>query len=91
VKLIEGVTGCVQPGEMLLVLGPPGSGCSTFIQALAGALHKDLKVTVSHWVCVCMRTNMYGYLSVCLYICMYVCMHVYLYMGFCHLFEHFPF
>ena len=28
-------TGCVRPGEMLLVLGRPGSGCSTFLKVLA--------------------------------------------------------
>ncbi|KAJ5773236.1 CDR ABC transporter [Penicillium paradoxum] len=27
-------TGCVRPGEMLLVLGRPGSGCSTFLKVL---------------------------------------------------------
>lgn len=26
--------GCVRPGEMLLVLGRPGSGCSTFLKVL---------------------------------------------------------
>lgn len=44
-KLLDGVTGSVLPGEMLLVLGPPGSGCSNFIQALAGALPESFKVT----------------------------------------------
>ncbi|KAJ6049546.1 uncharacterized protein N7446_007126 [Penicillium canescens] len=32
--ILDGFTGCVRPGEMLLVLGRPGSGCSTFLKAL---------------------------------------------------------
>lgn len=31
--LISNLDGCVRPGEMLLVLGRPGSGCSTFLKA----------------------------------------------------------
>ncbi|KAL8970742.1 MAG: hypothetical protein Q9183_001377 [Haloplaca sp. 2 TL-2023] len=33
--LLNDFTGCVRPGEMLLVLGRPGSGCSTFLKVLA--------------------------------------------------------
>ncbi|KAG6026034.1 hypothetical protein E4U41_001372, partial [Claviceps citrina] len=33
-ELISGFDGCVRPGELLLVLGRPGSGCSTFLKAL---------------------------------------------------------
>ena len=33
--IINDFTGCVRPGEMLLVLGKPGSGCSTFLKVLA--------------------------------------------------------
>ena len=33
--LIDDFTGCVKPGEMCLVLGKPGSGCSTFLKVLA--------------------------------------------------------
>ncbi|KAJ6151902.1 hypothetical protein N7497_006221 [Penicillium chrysogenum] len=38
-RLIKGLftragKGCVRPGEMLLVLGRPGSGCSTFLKVL---------------------------------------------------------
>lgn len=33
--LLNGFSGCIEPGEMLLVLGRPGSGCSTFLKALA--------------------------------------------------------
>ncbi|KAF4980544.1 hypothetical protein FZEAL_3479 [Fusarium zealandicum] len=31
--LISNFDGCVRPGELLLVLGRPGSGCSTFLKA----------------------------------------------------------
>ncbi|CEJ54144.1 hypothetical protein PMG11_00466 [Penicillium brasilianum] len=34
-NLLEDFTGIVKPGEMLLVLGRPGSGCSTFLRTLA--------------------------------------------------------
>ena len=34
-KLLDDFTGVVKPGEMLLVLGAPGSGCSTFLKVLA--------------------------------------------------------
>lgn len=33
--LLRNSHGCVQPGEMLLVLGRPGAGCSTLMQILA--------------------------------------------------------
>ena len=33
--ILHNFTGCVRPGEMLLVLGRPGSGCSTFLKVLA--------------------------------------------------------
>ncbi|KAL2269279.1 hypothetical protein VTJ83DRAFT_1463 [Remersonia thermophila] len=33
--LIHDFTGVVRPGEMMLVLGRPGSGCSTFLRAVA--------------------------------------------------------
>ena len=32
--IIDDFTGCVKPGEMLLVLGRPGAGCSTFLKVL---------------------------------------------------------
>lgn len=34
-KLLTGFTGSAQPGEMILVLGRPGAGCSTFLKAIA--------------------------------------------------------
>ena len=33
--IINDFTGCIKPAEMLLVLGRPGSGCSTFLKVLA--------------------------------------------------------
>lgn len=33
--LLHGFTGCVRPEEMVLVLGRPGSGCSTFLKVIA--------------------------------------------------------
>ena len=33
--IVNDFTGCIRPGEMLLVLGRPGSGCSTFLKVLA--------------------------------------------------------
>ncbi|KAF7984807.1 hypothetical protein HWV62_11820 [Athelia sp. TMB] len=33
--ILRGFEGCVRPGEMLLVLGSPGSGCSTLLKTLA--------------------------------------------------------
>ncbi|KAJ6261194.1 ABC multidrug transporter atrB [Drechslerella dactyloides] len=33
--LIDDITGLIKPQEMLLVLGRPGSGCSTFLKAIA--------------------------------------------------------
>ncbi|RSL87570.1 hypothetical protein CEP52_015482 [Fusarium oligoseptatum] len=36
VNILQGFDGIVEPGEMLLVLGPPGSGCSTLLKTLAG-------------------------------------------------------
>ncbi|KAK7207385.1 ABC-2 type transporter-domain-containing protein [Myxozyma melibiosi] len=35
-NIIEGFDGVVRSGEMLLVLGRPGSGCSTFLRVMAG-------------------------------------------------------
>lgn len=36
-NLIHDFTGVVRDGEMLLVLGRPGSGCSTFLKAVANS------------------------------------------------------
>jgi ABC-type glutathione transport system ATPase component len=34
--LLKDFSGCVKSGEMMLVVGRPGSGCTTFLKALAG-------------------------------------------------------
>lgn len=34
--ILQNFEGSIQPGEMLLVLGRPGSGCSTFLKTMAG-------------------------------------------------------
>ncbi|KGO47179.1 CDR ABC transporter [Penicillium expansum] len=36
--ILHGFDGLIQHGEMLLVLGRPGSGCTTFLKALCGRL-----------------------------------------------------
>jgi ABC-type multidrug transport system fused ATPase/permease subunit len=36
VDILRNFEGVVEKGEMLLVLGPPGSGCSTLLKTLAG-------------------------------------------------------
>ncbi|KAK8217419.1 ATP-binding cassette transporter snq2 [Zalaria obscura] len=43
--LINDFTGCVRDGEMLLVLGKPGSGCSTFLKAIANNRESYAQVT----------------------------------------------
>ncbi|RYP54444.1 hypothetical protein DL768_000750 [Monosporascus sp. mg162] len=36
INILRNFDGLVQKGEMLVVLGPPGSGCSTFLKTIAG-------------------------------------------------------
>jgi ABC-type glutathione transport system ATPase component len=36
VEILCDLEGVVEQGELLLVLGPPGSGCSTFLKTLSG-------------------------------------------------------
>ncbi|XP_023513303.1 ABC transporter G family member 31-like [Cucurbita pepo subsp. pepo] len=43
--ILNDVTGIVKPGRMTLLLGPPGSGRSTLLKALAGKLDRNLKKT----------------------------------------------
>lgn len=48
--LIDNSHGCVKPGEMLLVLGRPGSGCSTLLKQLANKRDGYAEVTGEvHW------------------------------------------
>ncbi|GAA6042699.1 hypothetical protein JCM8097_003753 [Rhodosporidiobolus ruineniae] len=39
VQILNKVDGVLESGEMLVVLGPPGSGCSTFLKTLATETH----------------------------------------------------
>lgn len=45
--ILHGIDGLLQPGEMLLVLGRPGSGCSTLLRMLAGE-HGDYSRWTGH-------------------------------------------
>ncbi|KAK8050931.1 hypothetical protein PG993_002316 [Apiospora rasikravindrae] len=38
-QILREFNGLVKPGEMLLVLGRPGSGCSSFLKVLSGDVH----------------------------------------------------
>lgn len=55
VNILKGFDGIVEPGEMLLVLGPPGAGCSTLLKTLAGRtegleIHKDSAINFRGWI-----------------------------------------
>lgn len=39
INILQNFDGLVRNGEMLVVLGPPGSGCSTFLKTIAGELN----------------------------------------------------
>lgn len=39
IDILYGLDGLVESGEMLLVLGNPGSGCTTMLKSLAGATY----------------------------------------------------
>jgi ABC-type multidrug transport system ATPase subunit/ABC-type multidrug transport system permease subunit len=39
VPILRNINGLIQGGEMLLVLGRPGSGCTTFLKTIAGYTH----------------------------------------------------
>ncbi|CAA9956881.1 Opaque-specific ABC transporter CDR3 [Pyrenophora teres f. maculata] len=39
IEILRDLDGLVLPGEQLCVLGPPGSGCSTFLKAIMGETH----------------------------------------------------
>lgn len=48
-SILQGSHGCVKPGEMLLVLGRPGSGCTTLLKMLSNrrrgyrSIHGDVR------------------------------------------------
>ncbi|KAF2744039.1 hypothetical protein M011DRAFT_409396 [Sporormia fimetaria CBS 119925] len=39
IDILRNLDGLVESGEMLVVLGPPGSGCSTFLKTVTGETH----------------------------------------------------
>jgi ATP-binding cassette subfamily G (WHITE) protein 2 (PDR) len=39
IDILQNLDGLVEAGEMLVVLGPPGSGCSTFLKTITGETH----------------------------------------------------
>jgi len=39
IDILRSFDGLVEAGEMLIVLGPPGSGCSTLLKTIAGDIH----------------------------------------------------
>ncbi|KAJ5112624.1 hypothetical protein N7532_000669 [Penicillium argentinense] len=39
IQILHNLEGLVRPGELLVVLGPPGSGCSTFLRTIGGETH----------------------------------------------------
>ncbi|KAF2681574.1 hypothetical protein K458DRAFT_420360 [Lentithecium fluviatile CBS 122367] len=39
IEILRGLEGLILPGEQLCVLGPPGSGCSTFLKTISGETH----------------------------------------------------
>lgn len=43
-NIIQGVDGLIEPGEMLLVLGRPGSGCTSFLRTVAGEIDNFVSV-----------------------------------------------
>lgn len=49
IDILRDFEGIVHPGEMLLVLGPPGSGCSTFLKTLSGRT-EGLNVTEESYI-----------------------------------------
>jgi ATP-binding cassette subfamily G (WHITE) protein 2 (PDR) len=39
INILQSLDGLIEAGEMLVVLGPPGSGCSTFLKTITGETH----------------------------------------------------
>jgi ABC-type multidrug transport system ATPase subunit len=48
VEILRNLDGVVHAGEMLVVLGPPGSGCTTFLKTLTGETHGFSIASESH-------------------------------------------
>ncbi|GMJ09280.1 polar auxin transport inhibitor sensitive 1, PLEIOTROPIC DRUG RESISTANCE 9 [Hibiscus trionum] len=45
IKILKDISGIIKPSRMTLLLGPPGCGKTTLLQALSGNLNPSLKVT----------------------------------------------
>jgi len=58
IDILHNFEGIVHPGEMLVVLGPPGSGCTTFLKTISGETH-------GFWVDKGSYLNYQGMLSLC--------------------------
>lgn len=48
IDILRNLDGLVEAGEMLVVLGPPGSGCSTFLKTITGETHGFVVDPTSH-------------------------------------------
>jgi pleiotropic drug resistance (PDR) family protein len=48
IQILRGFDGLIKSGEMLVVLGRPGSGCSTFLKTIAGEMNGIFKDGDSH-------------------------------------------
>lgn len=48
IDILQNLEGLVESGEMLIVLGPPGSGCSTFLKTVTGETHGFFVDKASH-------------------------------------------
>ena len=48
IQILRNFDGLVKSGEMLVVLGRPGSGCSTFLKTIAGEMNGIFKDTESY-------------------------------------------
>ncbi|XP_020691517.1 ABC transporter G family member 45 isoform X1 [Dendrobium catenatum] len=45
IRILNGLTGVIKPSRMTLILGPPGSGKSTFLRALSKKLDPAFKIS----------------------------------------------